>query len=139
MYNQNDIRERCLRKQTVELLVQIQVPAANTSPHCTCTQVETPQTGAWSLWSAMKTHIEVVMSASVRPVKGQLTQNLSTPVQTVDPDPFTDIKERRAVIICRRRRHHRANQAVIKVLLGVHKAVKVNVWRYESRLGLGGC
>lgn len=95
MSNQNETTERCLGKQIVELLVQIQVPAGNTRPHCTCTQVETPQTGAWSLWSAMKTHIEVVMSASVRPVKRQLTQKLSTSVQTVDPDPFTDIKERK--------------------------------------------
>lgn len=44
----------------------------------------------------MKTHIEVVMSASARPVKRQLTQKLcfQRSVQSVDTDPFTDIKER---------------------------------------------
>lgn len=33
------------------------------------------------------------MSASAHPVKRQLTQKLS--VQSVDPDPFTDIKEKK--------------------------------------------
>lgn len=53
------------------------LPRPITRLYSLCTRVGTAQTGPWSLWSAMKTHIEVVMSASAQPVRG-----------TADPQSF---------------------------------------------------
>lgn len=101
----------------VELLVQI--PAANTQL-CMYTGRNTSD---WILVAVVSnedshrgSHVCICSSSQETTDTKPL---LSTSVQSVDPDPFTDIKERKEIIcLCC------LNQIVIKVLLGAHKAVK---------------
>lgn len=69
----------------VELLVQIQVPAV-----CAQNRLRLDL----SLWLSMKTHIQVVLSATARPVERRLTQTPPTSAQSVDPDMKKNIKEK---------------------------------------------